>query len=328
MLAGGSCANVLTILSYMGWMSYPIAFLGDDEYTSIVVDDLHNFDVNTDFIRKGTARIPIIVERILSTRGGSKHVFEFTCPNCGSPLPRNHPVPVGNFPTIVRQLPISQVYYFDRVSRFSLALARHARALGSIVMFEPARYSQEPLFNECLKVAHIVKYSIEQLQIETSRYAIPLEVQTMGAEGLLYRLGSDQSGRWIKLDSYQISPLVDTAGAGDWCSAGILLELGPLGSKRFNNSRQKVEHALRFGQGLAAINCSYIGARGSMYNLSRLELKEKASHLLNGESSDQNKSNYRAVEKNQFGALCPFCNDKNRPVSSRKMSRPQPMLPG
>ena len=39
-LAGGSCGNVLTILSYLGWKSLPIARLGNDAEGKRIVEDL------------------------------------------------------------------------------------------------------------------------------------------------------------------------------------------------------------------------------------------------------------------------------------------------
>lgn len=38
--AGGSCGNVLTILSYMGWDSYPIARLSNNVASDLLIQDL------------------------------------------------------------------------------------------------------------------------------------------------------------------------------------------------------------------------------------------------------------------------------------------------
>lgn len=46
-LAGGSCGNVLTVLSYLGWESYPIAYLRDDTAAENLLIDLEKWWVNT-----------------------------------------------------------------------------------------------------------------------------------------------------------------------------------------------------------------------------------------------------------------------------------------
>ena len=38
--AGGSCGNVLTILSFLGWKSFPIARLSKNSGTKSIVQDL------------------------------------------------------------------------------------------------------------------------------------------------------------------------------------------------------------------------------------------------------------------------------------------------
>src|SRR5688572_915015 len=47
---GGSCGNVLTILSYLGWKSYPICRLGDDITAKRILQDMNAWQINTDFI--------------------------------------------------------------------------------------------------------------------------------------------------------------------------------------------------------------------------------------------------------------------------------------
>src|SRR4051794_7137720 len=43
--AGGTCGNVLTILSYLGWESFPIARLNGDAVSARVLADLHRWNV-------------------------------------------------------------------------------------------------------------------------------------------------------------------------------------------------------------------------------------------------------------------------------------------
>ena len=43
--AGGTCANVLTALSFLGWNAYPLARLGSDGASELVVQDLERWKV-------------------------------------------------------------------------------------------------------------------------------------------------------------------------------------------------------------------------------------------------------------------------------------------
>ena len=51
---------------------------------------------------------------------------------------------------------------------------------------------------------------------------ITLEIITLGEEGLDYRF---KNGKWIHSEPINIDGLIDSAGAGDWCSAGIIEKL-------------------------------------------------------------------------------------------------------
>jgi len=64
-LAGGSCGNVLTILSYLDWQSYPIARLGNDPEGKRIIEDMKKWKVNTKFIEQESGtHSPRIIERI------------------------------------------------------------------------------------------------------------------------------------------------------------------------------------------------------------------------------------------------------------------------
>jgi len=65
-LAGGSCGNVLTILSFLGWQSYPVARLSNDNAAELLIEDLQKWNVSDNLItitEKGST--PIIIHRIL-----------------------------------------------------------------------------------------------------------------------------------------------------------------------------------------------------------------------------------------------------------------------
>ena len=87
--AGGSCGNVLTILSFLGWNSYPIARLDESEATQLILEDLAKNNVNTSLIsKKEDGSAPIIIHRILTDRNGNpKHRFEFRSPKTGNGFP-------------------------------------------------------------------------------------------------------------------------------------------------------------------------------------------------------------------------------------------------
>src|SRR4030043_1831428 len=118
---GGSCGNVLTILSYLGWKSYPLARLRDDVAAEELVKDLKKWKVRTSLIsRNGSGNTPIIIEKIGTRRSGVPwHRFEWVCPNCGSWFPRYKPILARDIGQIGIRIPRSQVFFFDRVLRSS-----------------------------------------------------------------------------------------------------------------------------------------------------------------------------------------------------------------
>ena len=138
-------------------------------------------------------------------------------------------------------------------------------------MFEPSGLGIPQLFAEALEISHIVKYSHQRMgkvhELRTAREPL-FQIETRGKDGLLYRsrLPGARTGRWLTLDARRDGDVRDAAGAGDWCSAGLLHHLaqGGLDGLLSANS-EKLESALHFGQALAAWSCRFEGARGGMY---------------------------------------------------------------
>lgn len=287
--AGGSCGNVMAILAYLGWQSYPVARLGRDHRAERLLADLRRWNVRTDFmLREQRGSTPVIIVRLRETKNGSvTRRYEWRHPSSGEWLPRYRPLPKKTIANILsRQLPLAKVFYFDRPEPSALLLAEFMRKQGAVVFFEPSSTKNQHLFSDCLAVSDIVKYSAERLP-QPPRNPVSksprLEIQTLGEAGLRYRLklNSKTPGPWRRLPSYPVEKMRDTTGCGDWCSAGLISTLCRDGRKEFLELEEKmIINGLRFGQALAAINCRFDGARGPMYNLSGSRTVKAARMLL------------------------------------------------
>lgn len=289
--AGGSCGNVLIILAYLGWESYPIAKLGNDDAAEELIKDLISWGVKISLIKLDeSTSTPVIVERISKTRRGMpKHRYEWTCPNCGAWLPKFRPILDRESKEIIKEMPASKVFYFDRLARSSITLAKENQSQGTLIIFEPSGVKDEKLFSEALQVSDVVKYSHERLgHAKELIYEadVPLVIETLGEDGLEYRLKSIGK-KTIKRKSkpaYVIENLKDSAGAGDWCTAGIIHLLGSSGREGFlRATEQEIDDAIKFGQALAALKCRYEGPRGNMYSISRQKFKKLTLDILNSE---------------------------------------------
>ncbi|MEN9998010.1 MAG: hypothetical protein RI922_1000 [Bacteroidota bacterium] len=288
--AGGSCGNVLSILSFLGWESKPIARLSDNSASETLFNDFTQFDVNTSLLSKSSdGSTPIIIHRILKDKDGNpKHKFEFRVPGTGAWLPQYKPVLKLAVQAIIDLQPTAKVFYFDRISPSTLDLVRYYKSQGALIVFEPSSLKEDKLFVELISLANIVKFSNDRIPEYGDVYTSPkanLEIETLGKKGLRYRLKSSENNEWINIPPFKINQLLDSAGAGDWCTAGIINQLGYDGVKSFNGSSNKeINNALNIGQALGALNCLFFGARGMMYNLDRDQIEKYINQLIDDNS--------------------------------------------
>ena len=159
-------------------------------------------------------------------------------------------------------------------------------------MFEPSGIGDPKLFREAWSLSHVIKYSHERLrdiadlELRQSDHAgVLLEIETLGADGLRYRsrLPKVAVKGWPQVSALKPLAFKDAAGAGDWCTAGILSRLARGGLTGFRRtSSEKLQDALRFGQALAAWNCGFEGARGGVYHVDRRTFKRQVEVILSG----------------------------------------------
>jgi fructokinase len=288
--AGGTCGNVLAVLAYLGWEVYPVARLGQDSPAHWIAQDFTAWGLHLEFlVRESRGATPVIVQRI--RRGGpdaGTHSFSWRCPFCGSDLPRYRPFRLTDLDQLIPQLPRSDAFFFDRVSPSTLRLAEHYAARGALIVLEPSSVGDPRLFRDALGLVHVLKFSNERLgnSVEALTAEQPwLVVETLGQHGLRYRcrLPAIVDHGWQHLGAFPIQDVRDTAGSGDWCTAGILHVLGAGGLSEFLCADGVVlQRALRFGQALAAWNCGFEAPRGGMYSVTKRAFEESIRGLLSG----------------------------------------------
>jgi sugar/nucleoside kinase (ribokinase family) len=320
--AGGSCGNVLTVLAYFGWHSYPVARLGDDKAAKIIAADMREYKVKMRCVlRDVSVQTPIILQRIFSSSDGSPtHRFHWVCPNCGNWLPRYTPIPLREVLTLRDNLPKMTCFYFDRVSAAALHLARRAREQGALVIFEPPSIKEDEQFRKAVSVCDILKYSNEHTKhCSTFPYESPvhLVIETLGAEGLRYRLRRNGTpDNWRLLPSFRVARLKDAAGAGDWCTAGMIDTLAKQGQTSLDEMTEEgVVSALRYGQALSALNCAFEGARGAMYGLDKKHLAERIQEILDRKEARSSTLDALSTKtKRTAKCVCPACQTSVRKV--------------
>ena len=314
--AGGTCGNVLAISGFLGWRSSAIARLSDDPAGQCVLDDLKRWNVDACYAQlEPQCPTPIVVQEITKTKSGIPiHRFFWTCPGCGAYYPGFRPVTIKAVRAIQPKLRDASVFFFDRVSPGILDIARYYARKGSLIFFEPSGSGDPRLFQEALRLAHVLKYSHQRVRsfadLITKSFP-PLQIETLGEDGLRYRCnlpGVSGSG-WRQMGSFEVPALKDSAGAGDWCSAGIISAIGANGAAALSSIPfGDLTQALRFSQALAAWNCGFEGARGGMYSVTKSTFKKSIAGILAGRTNGHRTMlpNDEAY-KEHLSLLCPNC---------------------
>lgn len=267
--AGGTCGNVLTILSFLGWQARPVARIGKDSAALFLLSDLQRWRVKTDLLQEDeTALTPIVVQQNRRKKTGeAAHRFSWRCPKCGNFWPSFRPPTRKAIESAFSVLKGHGVFFFDRLAPATVTMAAKSAADGAVVFFEPSGVGDEKLFERALRSSTIVKYSMQRLKRLPSRYRPGLEIRTLGAEGLEFRFKTDR--KWHHLPAVKAGTVVDTSGSGDWVSAGLIWQSCRNGESGFSRlSGRALVQALRLGQALASWNCHFEGARGAMYHIS------------------------------------------------------------
>lgn len=318
---GGSCGNVLMALAWLGWSSMPVARLGCDKTGDFIVDEMRATGLDLRFLQRSpTVPTPVVIQRFVEDfSGGRRHRFSLVCPECGAWLPRYRTV-VLSHARVVLAAGAPKAFYFDRTSPATVALAEWANKNGAVVLFEPSSISDDALFERAVDACHILKFSHERFgkDTELAQAREPsLVVRTLGADGLEARWKS----RWSHFAPFEAPRMVDAAGAGDWCSVGLLHVLAQKGAKGLAAAQKAdVERALRLGQALAALSCGFEGARGLVTAVPSVERVSILLHAMVGGAGVLDDVAAASIPATMV-KICNLCSDASDVLSTPRKAK-------
>lgn len=269
---GSNPGNVMCILAYFGWHSYPIALLDDSVQGLQMTKDFQRYGCDTRFVTNtpegGTNCLKVI--HCLDEAGRPTHKFSKRHAP-GSAFPRDKAFTVkGNdatLPLFIKKLDfLPDVYFFEGVAAAWRELGRHMRENGVLVYYEvqSARGNDFSKFLKCMKESDIVKFSDETIPDVSfvDELKDKLVIQTMGAKGVRFNLKGEG---WTELPPVLNDNVVDTEGCGDWTTASFINALGKRGGLKLANlTTELVSECLAEAQGYASRNVSFIGTKGAI----------------------------------------------------------------
>ena len=265
--AGGTAANVAANLAYFGWSAHLAGLVGTDAAGRALHDDLVSAGVGVECLhQRNDVATPVVLHQVLA---GGKHRFRFRCPTCGRRFPKARPLPRSE----TANVPLANVFFFDRPSAAAVAIAEAHREAGRLVVFEPSSKGVAHLFRAALAAAHVVKASDQRLKASEVGQTAGFRIITHGLRGLTISHGDESR----QLPALPIRDVVDTGGAGDWTTAAFLARLPSLCPDDL--SLETTADALRSAQAVAAISCLFAGARGLADALPANRLRELVDRL-------------------------------------------------
>jgi fructokinase len=236
--------------------------------------DLRRADVDTSGIICGDGvETPVVMHDV----DPPDHTFRFRCPHCDRRSAKFRPLEVETLDRLAGAGSVD-VVFSDRMSSASAAL--FGRRLGAVQVLEPSSKGAAGPALESAELVDVLKWSHEirdrlHAGMLDAR-AGQLQIETLGSDGLRFRLGLDE---WSHLDAPDVDT-IDSAGAGDWLTA-VFLDSLPT-STIDTLSKADISAALEEGQAVAALSCLYVGAR-TLSGLPPSEMREAAAKVAAGD---------------------------------------------
>ena len=278
--AGGTCSNVAIFAAALGADVSLLGRVGKDRRGQQVVTDFSKGGVGVADVENVPAlSTPAIVEIIERTPKGN-HRFTHQCPVCGTQLPKQAVVSKRKADIVAQSIDQFDGFFFDRATPATVRLAAAAREANLLVFFEPQSVPRTAMAKQAAELSDIVKISRPtnlrgkhwNLNAQASTQFV---IETLGASGARFRASSRRGwDEWCEMPAVPPALIRDTAGAGDWMTAGLLISLLP---QRDVNNPGLLQTAIKFAQRLSSISIAFNGPQGALTALGASTIEQTAN---------------------------------------------------
>lgn len=265
---GGTCANVLSILSLLDWNVIALKPKYEDDLDRFVEANLDYFGVKISHYKYEKKSSPRVIELLNKTR----HSYLTYCPKCNRKiLNLSH---IGNNRINVNSvLEGIDIFFYDRISNGIRDIVEMVNNDGGMSFYEPNGCRNfSILIDDCLN-ASIVKFSktnipmsiAEKIRNKASEYETKIIIVTDGEDGLIFSHKSTNGDmtEWQRIPPFKSDKIIDTSGAGDWLTAGFINYLITSWDKPYININENdIVHSLMKAREYSKLCCASIGAQG------------------------------------------------------------------
>ena len=262
---GGTCGNVMCILSKLGWDALPQVKLINSAEGQQIANSLADYGCDLRFVslnEKGGFSGMQCTHRKSNKTGEHELGLRSFGPNGSqfrkiTELRARDEVPA--FLDALTETP--DVYFFDHNTAGPRKIAEELSKRGSLIYYECENSKEWKKVIKSVEVSDIVKFSDENVQDVSfaDEYKNKLFIQTQGSKGLQFKL---RDGDWIHVNPIKVENVVDWEGCGDTTTSIFLYELGKLGLPKVSELTEgHVLSALKSATEKAALCTQYYGSK-------------------------------------------------------------------
>jgi sugar/nucleoside kinase (ribokinase family) len=265
---GGTCGNIMCLLSNFGFSTYPQACLDDSPEGKKIKADMDRYGCDTRFVTNrpdgGTTLLRVTHKQ--NPDGTPRIAVRAGSPG-GSRFPKRKFLRARDeAPAFVEALTaefIPDFYFFDVPAAGHRYIARALREKGTVVWFEPSSISTNADL-EGVALSDVIKFSNEEVPDASfaDGFRDKLFIQTLGKDGLRFKF---RDGQWKTLPPDPVEKVMDTEGAGDCATAGAIYTMVHCGLLCFGElTEEDIVYILTEAQHFSAEKISRFGSKGDI----------------------------------------------------------------
>ena len=296
---GNTCGNVMTMLPYLGVKTFPVAKFDVSPQGYQMKRDLKAYGADVRYVSNTLDGATTILRCVHKLDEQGKPSMSHKGSSAGKPWTGPSARPArkylttrnGEVDALVDTMGFTpDVFFFDVAQAGHRILAERLREKGTLVYFEcdsdghriedeKRRLAAYRAFLKCVDASDVVKMSGEYIHDLSfaDAYNDKLFVQTLGADGLRFKLGG---GEWIKLAPIVNPDYKDYEGAGDWTSTTLIAALCSRGMLKVKDmTEQSVREVLTLAQTMASYSVGFYGSKGMIHADEKFKLQDSTLEM-------------------------------------------------